>query len=101
LYWRHLPISPFNSICIRGIPHDSQINELSKGEKANSSPNKYNLWSKKKEGKSDIPDQPSIAEKPAKDATNNNKEKKAQNPPPIAKDPCPRGERNSEAPFLF
>jgi hypothetical protein len=38
---------------------DNQINELSKGEKANSSPNKYNLRSKKKEEKSDIPDQPS------------------------------------------
>jgi hypothetical protein len=34
----------------------SQINELSKGEKASSSPNKYNLRSKKKEGKFDIPD---------------------------------------------
>jgi hypothetical protein len=68
---------------------NSQINELSKGEKANSSPNKYNLRSKKKEGKSDIPDQPSRAEKPAKDATNNNKEKKAQNPSPIPKDPVP------------
>jgi hypothetical protein len=68
---------------------NSQINELSKGEKANSSPNKYNLRSKKKEGKSDVPDQPSRAEKPAKDATNNNKEKKAQNPSPIPKDPVP------------
>ena len=64
---------------------NSQINELSKGEKANSSPNKYNLRSKKKEGKSDIPGQPSIVEKPTKDATRNNKEKKAHNPPPIAK----------------
>jgi ribonuclease HI len=69
---------------------NSQINELSKGEKANnSSSNKYNLRSKKKEGKSDIPDQPLIAEKPAKDATNNNKERKTQNPPSIAKDLVP------------
>jgi hypothetical protein len=64
---------------------NSQINELSKGEKANSSPNKYNLRSKNKEVKSDIPDQPSIAEKPTKDATNNNKEGEAQNPPPKPK----------------
>jgi hypothetical protein len=64
---------------------NSQINELSKGEKSNSSPNKYNLGSKKKEGKSNIPDQPSIIENPTKDATNNNKEKKVWNPPPIAK----------------
>jgi hypothetical protein len=37
---------------------ESQINELIKGEKANSSPNKYNLVSKKKYGKFDIPDHP-------------------------------------------
>jgi hypothetical protein len=37
---------------------DGQINEPSKGEKANSSPNKYNLRSKKKEGNSDIPANP-------------------------------------------
>jgi hypothetical protein len=30
---------------------DNQLNELSKGEKTSSSPNKYNLRSKKKEGK--------------------------------------------------
>jgi hypothetical protein len=40
---------------------NSQINELRKGGKANNSPNKYNLGSKKKEGKYDIPNQPSIA----------------------------------------
>ena len=68
---------------------DNQINELSKGEKANSSPNKYNLRTKKKEGKSDILDQPSKAKKPAKDAKKNNKEKKAQNPSPVAKDFAP------------
>jgi hypothetical protein len=53
-----------------------QINELSKGEKANSSsPNKYNLRSKKKEVKSDIPDHPLIAENPAKPATITAKER--------------------------
>jgi hypothetical protein len=58
---------------------NSQINELSRGEKANnSSPNKYNLRSKKKEGKSDTPDRPLIAENPAKGAVNYSKEKKAQ-----------------------
>ena len=35
---------------------NGQINELRKGEKANNSPNKYNLRSKKKEEKSDIPE---------------------------------------------
>ena len=38
---------------------NTQINELSKGEKASSTPNKYNLRSKKKEGNSDSQDQPS------------------------------------------
>jgi hypothetical protein len=55
----------------------NQRNELSKGEKANNSPNKYNLGYKKIEGKSDIPDQPSKVEKPAKDAANRNKENKS------------------------
>jgi hypothetical protein len=64
---------------------NNQINELSKGEKTNSSPNKYNLRSKKKEGKSDIPDHPSKEENPAKDVENARKEKKIQNPSPIAK----------------
>jgi hypothetical protein len=68
---------------------ENQINELSKGEKTNSSPNKYNLRSKKKEGTSDFPDQPSRAENPTKDATNNDKENKTQNPSPIAKGPVP------------
>jgi ribonuclease HI len=80
---------------------DNQINELSKGEKTNSSPNKYNLRSKKKEGKSDIPDQPSRAEKPAKDATNNNKEKKTQNPSPIAKGPVPEVREILKPPSYF
>jgi hypothetical protein len=55
----------------------NQINELSKGEMTNNSPNKYNLRYKKREGKSDIPDQPSKVEKPTKDATNRNKENKS------------------------
>jgi ribonuclease HI len=68
----------------------SQINELRKGEKDNTNPNKYNLQSKKKKGKSNILDHPSIAEKPAKDAVNNNRGKKAQNPLPIVKYPIPK-----------
>jgi len=71
---------------------DSQINELSKGEKANSSPNKYNLTSKEKEGKSDVLDQLPREEKHAKVAANNNKGNKSQNPSLI---PYPRNERIS------
>jgi hypothetical protein len=64
---------------------NNQINELSKGEDTHSSPRRYNLRSKKKEGKYDIPNQRSRAEKPAKDATNNNKDTKTQNLSPLAK----------------
>jgi hypothetical protein len=64
---------------------DGQLNELSKGEKTNNNPNRYNLRSRKEEGKPDIPDQPTRAENPAKDVADNNKEKKAQNPSPVVK----------------
>jgi hypothetical protein len=40
---------------------ESQLNELSKEEKTSGNPNKYNLGSKKREGRSDIPDHPTIA----------------------------------------
>jgi hypothetical protein len=57
---------------------NSQINELSKREKSkDNNPNRYNLKSKKKEGKSDISDQPLLAERPAKPAVNTAKENKA------------------------
>jgi hypothetical protein len=43
---------------------ENQLNELSKGDKANNSPNRYNLRSKKKEGKlmflSILPEQRSL-----------------------------------------
>jgi hypothetical protein len=55
---------------------DNQINELSKGEKTNNSPNKYNLKSKKKEGKSDTLDQTPGTKKLAKDVASSSKERK-------------------------
>jgi hypothetical protein len=80
---------------------DKQINELSKGEKTNSSPNKYNLMSKKKEGKLDIRDKPSRVEKPTKDTSNNNKENKAQKPSPISKGPIPKVTEILKLPSYF
>jgi hypothetical protein len=68
---------------------ENQPNELSKGEKASSSPHKYKLRSKKKKGKLDILDHPTRVENPAKDVADNIKEKKAQNPPPVVKIPVP------------
>jgi hypothetical protein len=80
---------------------NSQINELSKRDKASYSQNKCNLWSKKKEGNYVIPDQPAIAEKPVKYEANNNKEKKSQNTPLIAKDPIPEVREIMKPPSSF
>jgi hypothetical protein len=68
---------------------DRQLNELSKGDKANSSPNRYNLRSKRKEGKNDVPDQRTEAEKPAKDVVDDSRGKKIQTPYPMVKTPIP------------
>jgi hypothetical protein len=65
----------------------NQLNEPSKGEKTGNDPNRYNLQSKKKEGNPDTPEQPARAEKPARDIAGNNKERKAQSPPPVVKSP--------------
>jgi hypothetical protein len=46
----HLTQSTYEEFLI-----DSQINELSKEEKEINGPNKYNLWSKKREGKAEHP----------------------------------------------
>jgi hypothetical protein len=79
----------------------SQINDLSKGGKANDAPNKYKLQSKKKEGKYGIPDQPSKVEKPAKEVANSSNEKKPQKPPPIAKDFVPKVREILKPPSSF
>jgi hypothetical protein len=55
---------------------NTQINELSRVEKANNTPSKYNLRSKKKEGDFDSQDQPHVVERPTKVATTNTKKKK-------------------------
>jgi hypothetical protein len=68
---------------------DNQLNELSKGDKANDNPNRYNLRSKKKEGKSDVPDQPTREENPAKDVATTEGEENTE-PPPVAKGPIPK-----------
>jgi hypothetical protein len=46
---------------------DSQLNEMRKGERTSGGPNRYNLRSKKKEGKSDILDQPTRVGNPTKE----------------------------------
>jgi hypothetical protein len=64
-----------------------QINEWSKGEKANNTPNRYHLRSKKKEENFDSHDQALIVESPIKPATITTKEKKTQNTSPTTKEP--------------
>jgi hypothetical protein len=64
---------------------DSQLNEMRKGERTSGNPNRYNLRSKKKEGKPDIPDQPTRTENPVKEVAASNKEKEAQNPQTVVK----------------
>jgi hypothetical protein len=67
---------------------ENQLNELTKGEKTSNSQNKYNLrWKKREFIKPDIPDQPTKAEHHAEEVENNNKGKKAHNPPPVVKGP--------------
>jgi hypothetical protein len=63
---------------------DSQLNELSKGERTKNNPNRYNLRSKKKEGNPDIPDHPVRTKKMAKNVVYGVKEKEAN---PLVKGP--------------
>jgi hypothetical protein len=68
---------------------DIQINELSKGEKAKESPNRYNLRSKKNEEKTDASNQPAQKENSAKAVTVSSKEKDTQSPQVLVRNPTP------------
>ena len=59
---------------------DNHLNELSKGEKINDNPSKYNLRSKRKDGNIDTYDQPTKTKNCAKAVATSNKEKYTQNP---------------------
>ena len=54
---------------------DIQLNDLSKGGKANENSKKYNLRSKNKEGNPNTSDQPSKTENSAKAVASSSKEK--------------------------
>jgi hypothetical protein len=62
---------------------ESQLNELSKGDKANNSQNRYNLRSKKNLGAPDVPEQFTRTEKLANEVADSSKGKKAQPLSPI------------------
>jgi hypothetical protein len=57
---------------------DSQLNELSKGDKASGSRGRYNLRSEKKTATPDIPEQSTRIEKPANEIADSHRGKKAQ-----------------------
>jgi hypothetical protein len=81
---------------------NNQINVLSKGKKAkDNSPNKDNLRSKKKEWKSDIPDQPLLAKRPSNLVAITTKENKTQNILPTAKYPVPEVREITNPPSSF
>jgi hypothetical protein len=66
---------------------DNCLNEMRKGERTSSGPNTYNLRSKKKEGKLNIPYQPTREENHSKEVAARSKEKEAQNPHEVVKIP--------------
>jgi hypothetical protein len=67
---------------------DNKVNELSKGEKTKENPNRYNLRSKNKEDKIDTSDQPTKIENHAKALAVGSKEKDAQSPQALVKNPA-------------
>jgi hypothetical protein len=79
---------------------NSQINELSKGEKTNNSPNKYNLGLRRRKGSLTsliiLPEQRSLLK-----MQQTTTKKRKLRIPTNSQRPCPRGKRDSEAPFLL
>jgi hypothetical protein len=80
---------------------DSQLNELIKGERTSDNPNRYNLRSKKKEGKPDISDRPTRTENPTKGVVASSKEKEAQNSQEVVKSPTPEFKEILKPPSSF
>jgi hypothetical protein len=68
---------------------DSQLNELSEGDKASDSQSRYNLRSKKKTATSDVPEQSTRAEKPTNEVADSHRGKKHQPLSPIVQSPVP------------
>jgi hypothetical protein len=68
---------------------DSQLNKLSKGDKASDGRGKYSLRSDKKMAVPDIPQQSIRAERPANEEANDHKGKKSQTPSPIVHNHVP------------
>jgi hypothetical protein len=80
---------------------DNQINELSKGEKTKENPNRYNLRSKKKEENTDTSDQPTKTKNSSKVVVVGSKEKDAQSPQDLVKNPTPEVKEIMKYPSSF
>jgi hypothetical protein len=68
---------------------DSQLNELSKGDKASGGRGRYNLRSDKKIAAPDIPEQSIRAERPANEVADGHRGRKAQPPSPMVHNQIP------------
>jgi hypothetical protein len=68
---------------------NSQLNELSKGDKAGSGRGRYNLRSDRRATTPDVPESSTRVEKPADEVTNNHRGKKAQPISPIIQNHAP------------
>jgi hypothetical protein len=82
---------------------DSQINELSKGDKASSGRGRYNLRSDKKTAATDIPEQSTRTEKPANEVADSHRGKKSPPLSPIVHNHVPeiREIPKPASPFSF
>jgi hypothetical protein len=80
---------------------DSQVNEISKGERTSSQPNKYNLRSKNKERNPDSPEQPTRTENHVKEVASRSKEMETQNPQAVIKSPILEVKETLKPPSSF
>jgi hypothetical protein len=80
---------------------DSQLNEMNKGERTSGNPNRYNLRSKKKEGKPNSPEHPNGTKHHVKEVAARNKEKEAQDPQTVVKFPIPEAKEIMKSPSSF
>jgi len=80
---------------------DSQLNELSKGEKNDENQNKYNLRSKNKDGNPSTYDRPKKTENYSKVVASSSKENKEQNNQAIIKTLVPEIKEILKSPSSF
>ena len=83
------PFPHLTQLAYEESPIDSQLNELSKGEKAGGGQGRYNLRSNKRTATPDIPEQSTRTEKPANAVEDGHRGKKAQPLSPVVHNHVP------------